>query len=301
MKRDKQKIIVRVDGGICAQVAFVSMGLYLQEKFAGQAVVKYDLSWYREYGKDLTGKFPRNWDAPKAFPGLELPEATEDECNYFSRHYNKCDSEIEGFGYPLYIGGYPNRYPTMCRMAPKLIERFHPNLNESTKRHLEFIAAGLTCAIHVRRGDLAVYNPAYGQPATIDYFTKAVKIIRGLEPNVRFLLFSDEPDWVRNELVPALPKGSEYVVAEGNGSDGGYLDLFLISKCDYIISSSGSLGVFGAVLSQKCRMLVMNRNRTFAFKHLKNVLYLNDSYTEEPKPPSKSGGFLSRLCAKLGA
>lgn len=73
MKRDKQKIIVRVDGGICAQVAFVSMGLYLQEKFAGQAVVKYDLSWYREYGKDLTGKFSATGMRQRRSPAWNYP------------------------------------------------------------------------------------------------------------------------------------------------------------------------------------------------------------------------------------
>ena len=33
-------------------------------------------------------------------------------------------------------------------------------------------------AVHVRRGDLAEYNIAYGYPVTINYFVEAIKYIK---------------------------------------------------------------------------------------------------------------------------
>ena len=286
---DRKKIIIRVDGGICSQIAFVFAGLYLADKFRNEAVVKFDLSWFRDCGKDMYGKFVRNWDFPKAFPNVACEEATEDEIRRLSR-YALRSSDIETCRAPLYVGGYPDVYPAMCKMAQSLKSEFTPEMDEVTRRFMAYVAEGPTCAVHVRRGDLSTYSPAYGQPATVDYFKKAVTLIRGLEPATRFLFFSDELDWVEKELLSVLPEGGSYMLAEGHGSDSGYLDLYLISHCDYIISSSGSLGVFGAMLSNTCKALVMNRNRTYAFKYLKNVIYLNDSYFEVGPPPERPHG-----------
>lgn len=290
-----KSIVIRVDGGICSQIATVSMGLRLEEKFAGQADVKYDLSWYRDCGTDMNGRFVRNWDFPKAFPGIVCREATPEEAERESRRHPSQGLDIEAFRPPVYVRGYPDRYPNLCAQAARLKKAFAPKTDAATDRWLDVIARGRTCAVHVRRGDLAAFSPAYGNPASVEYFQKAVAIVRGLDPDVRFLFFSDELDWVRDVLLPSLPSGIDATLVEGHGSENGYLDLYLISKCDYIISSAGSFGVFGAVLSDSCKALVMNRNRTYAFRFLKNVIYINDSYREEGLPPTPRRGFLRRL------
>lgn len=47
-------IIIRSDGGICSQIAFCSLGYYLEQK---GYKVKYDLNWFKQYGKDMNGIF----------------------------------------------------------------------------------------------------------------------------------------------------------------------------------------------------------------------------------------------------
>ena len=65
----KKMIIVRVDGGICSQMHFFLIGQQLKEN---GFLVKYDLDWFKNNGKDLTGKFARNFDLLKAFPDLDV-------------------------------------------------------------------------------------------------------------------------------------------------------------------------------------------------------------------------------------
>ena len=44
-----------------------------------KARIKFDISWFKEDGKDCNGRFARNWDFPKAFPELPIEVATDAE------------------------------------------------------------------------------------------------------------------------------------------------------------------------------------------------------------------------------
>ncbi|MBR1907379.1 hypothetical protein IJ818_00390 [bacterium] len=59
----------------------------------------------------------------------------------------------------------------------------------------------------------------------------------------------DEIDWIEKEIVPNL-SDVNYELVNCNGSDKGYLDLYLISKCSSFITSLGSLAKTGAMLSE---------------------------------------------------
>ena len=54
---------------------------------------------------------------------------------------------------------------------------------------------------------------------------------------------------MRNELIPQLYlTESNCKVVDINGSDKGYMDLFLIARCRHQITSKGTLGKYGALL-----------------------------------------------------
>ena len=95
MKRPpKDLIVVHIDGGICSQINFISYGLALSHMRGDKVKVKYDTSWFREDGKDCNGRFVRNWDFPKAFPGLPIEEATDAEIASVKKHHFVDLSEI---------------------------------------------------------------------------------------------------------------------------------------------------------------------------------------------------------------
>ena len=273
----KNLVIVRIDGGICSQINFIAHGLALAEMLKGRAKVKYDITWFKEDGKDVNGHFVRNWDFAKAFPDLPIEEASDAEIAAAKRK-NVIDlSEVPSLGEisaPAYLGGYPKGCFSLPGMKELLRENFRPVLDEASAAVAREIDAGVSCAVHVRRGDLSVPSLAYGVPCTTGYFEKTMKIVRALEPNARFYFFSDEPDYVRSTLLPALPADVGSTIVDFNGSDKGYMDLALIAKCGYVIGSIGSLGVYGAFLGGGT--LITPRYSLECLKAMDNVIYLNE-------------------------
>ena len=85
-----KNVIIRVDGGICSQIAFVSLGLWLSKNFG--VVVQYDLSWFSEYGKDMNGVFVRNWDMEDAFPELNIDIASREEVRCARKYGVSCNT-----------------------------------------------------------------------------------------------------------------------------------------------------------------------------------------------------------------
>jgi len=287
-KAGSDLIIVRVDGGICSQIAFCSLGMSLRRR--GYRV-KYDLTFFRDNGKDSEGRFVRNWDMPKAFPALAFEEATDEEIAALKASVRRRSEVVESWRPPLYVGGYPDCSRAVLEALPSLREQFRPELPEGVRKRLDAILASRTCAVHVRRGDLAHGNPAYGEPTSVAYYERAMKVVAGICADVTFCFFSDEPAWTRERLLPLVPSGSEGIVVEENGSDRGYLDLYLISRCAYVIASIGSLGIYGAMLSPQAPTLVLSRFSVLAMRGAANAVYLVEKGAE---PSTFRADFLSR-------
>ena len=274
---EKNLIVVRIDGGICSQINFVALGLAVGNALGGKAKVKYDLSWFRDDGMDCNGRFVRNWDFPKAFPGLPIEEASNDEIAAVKKRRIVDLSEVTSLAdlsAPAYLGGYPKGCFNLPGCRERLSEGFRPTLDAASAVVADEISKGPSCAVHVRRGDLSVASVAYGVPCSPSYFSKTIRMVRALEPKVKFYFFSDEPDYVRNELLPALPTDPTYRIVDCNGNDKGYQDLALIAKCGYVIASIGSLGVYGAFLGGGT--LVMPKYSLECLQAMDNVIYLNE-------------------------
>lgn len=266
--------VLRVDGGICSQIAFVALGEQLREQGLD---VKYDLSFYRDRGRDDNGRFARNWEFPSAFPGIPTPEASDAEVR-LARGSRTWSGGVHIPRPPFLYDGYQGRQEAFYANVARFANAFRPDLSKADAVLRDAIAAEAeACAVHVRRGDLSVANAAYGRPASILYFVRAMAIVRALAPDAKFFIFSDEPDWVRAHLLREVPADLRCTVCEANGSDRGHADLWLISRCPHVIASQGSLGLFGALLSGGAnRTLVLRRHDPYVAKMLPHVMYIND-------------------------
>lgn len=243
----KKMIIVRVDGGICSQMHFFLIGQQLREK---GFLVKYDLEWFKQNGKDLTGKFERNFDLLKAFSYLDICVAKKHEIFFYSR-LAFSSSMYQMAKAPIYLGGYYANDPKMYRTDFQRFFRFEESVldSENSKIYNEIKSKENTVAIHVRRGDLAVVNGAYGSPVDTHYFIKVIRLIQERYGLLNCYIFSDELEWVKNNMIQELPSENSYYLVDINGSDRGYMDMFLISACKFQITSKGSLGKFGGFLN----------------------------------------------------
>jgi len=254
------RIIIRMDGGICSQMHFYLVGSMLERR--GKKVW-YDLRWYKTDGKDLDGKFCRNFDLLKLFPNLNFHDTRSVVLRqiYISSFYRRNDyfdndSNKTAWlecGTPTYLDGYfhdtEEMYGQTFRKLFEADTSVLPETNISLKnRIIETSRTGDTCAVHIRRGDLARYNRAYGDPVGVDYITKSfAKVSEHACGKVSFFLFSDEPEWFRTTILPQLNK-YEITICDINGSDRGWCDLLLMSLCHHQITSHGSMGKFAALM-----------------------------------------------------
>lgn len=260
-----EEIIIKMDGGICSQMHFYLIGVILAEKGNN---VSFDLKWFDTEGKDLDGKFCRNFDLRKIFPALNFRK-TENNLirriyiSAFYRHndYFGADDNMlawTGLKAPAYLDGYfkdpEEMYSSLFRKVFHIDTDVLDSKSHETLRIIENSKKPgyETCAVHVRRGDLARYNRAYGDPASIRYFSDSFdKVSSTVNPgNVRFFIFSDEPEWCRKELIPIL-EGHDIHICDANGSDKGYCDLILMSRCRHLITSQGSMGKYAALLREE--------------------------------------------------
>lgn len=61
-----------------------------------------------------------------------------------------------------------------------------------------------------------------------------------------------------NKKIPWLPKQTKYKICDQNGSEKGYLDLYLISNAKSIIASQGSFGNMGKELNTNSDLLFVS-------------------------------------------
>jgi hypothetical protein len=275
-KIDKNLLILRSDGGISSQIAFWALGIFYENQ---GYKLKYDLSWFEEHGKDMDGVFDRNFDLLRAFPSIKIETANEKEIFHYKRHFRSRDKEIKTKTPPVYLGEYYDRWPLVIKYREHIKKHFKPDsLNFDDYNQALLNKIGLhehACAIHVRRGDLGVYNEIYGEPLGPKYFLEAISHTLDKFPNTFFYFFSDESNWITSNITPKLNDNINYEIVTGNGSDKGYLDLYLMSKCNSFIASHGSLAKYARVLSSDNAFIIEPRSKsTFNDQLLDNVMII---------------------------
>lgn len=253
-------IIVKMDGGICSQINFYLTGKYLGE--ATGSKVYYDLNWYDECGMDLNGVFCRNFDLLKAFPKLDFKPIKKSFLRQMllSFRYKTSNAEriytekelIEYFEPPVFIDGYIGISPEITKKYFRRWFVADPNLlpadNAGIKSEIENAKkSGEVCAVHVRRGDLSENHAYYGDVPTLDYFKESMRLMASKAEKMKFFLFSDEPEWIVENLTPEL-KEFDIRVSNVNDSAQGWCDLILMSMCRNQICSQGSMGKFASML-----------------------------------------------------
>lgn len=280
------KVILLLDGGICSQMHQYLLGqLYQQRGYK----VAYDLSFYDEWGLDKDNKFVRNFDLLKAFPYLKMNVASSTEINLYKQKYynvgNNTTTRIADYSFldkipPIYLGGYyllPAKvylpaFRSLFKMTSGVLD------DENMQVYREIDSKPCSVAVHVRRGDLKVEQYDYGTPPSMDYFKNAVGYFKGKFQAPYFYFFSDEPDWVAEELIPYLQISTrECRVVDINGSDRGYMDLYLIAHCKHQIASKGTLGKYGALLGDNPEKYVVLCNDKLEYRWkelLQNTVYL---------------------------
>ena len=110
------------------------------------------------------------------------------------------------------------------------------------------MASVASVCVHVRRGDYATdpHTSAFHGLAPLDYYREAAARISATVRDPHFFVFSDDPDWVEQNL--RFEHEMTYVTH--NGADRDYEDLRLMALCRHHIIANSSFSWWGAWLGQ---------------------------------------------------
>jgi hypothetical protein len=130
-------------------------------------------------------------------------------------------------------------------------ELFQPSeeIKASTLKY-DDLFKGMTCSIHVRRGDYVRQqdlHPVQG----MDYYNRAMETMNPFHIE-RYLVFSDDIPWCRENF-----KGDQYVFIE----DIDYVELFLMGRANHFIVGNSSFSWWGAWLGEKQDSVVVAPQR----------------------------------------
>lgn len=122
-------------------------------------------------------------------------------------------------------------------------------LSEQNKQALSIIRNDNVCFIHIRRGDYLspTYKDLFDGCCSIEYYKAAIQRMKDLVPSVKFMCFSDDIEWVKQNLE----LGNDAVFVDWNKGTDSPLDMYLMSQCRYGIIANSTFSYWGARLGIK--------------------------------------------------
>ena len=253
----KPKLIVLMDGGICSQINQFAIGEYYKDK---GYTVEYDLDFFEKNGKDLNGVFDRNYQLDKL---IDLKENQLIKASYYTlKTYKKyffnalntksdhiLDEVSDDYYPPMYLNNY---YCFPSEIFSNIINKYvHLKditkvLDEENQKIAQRIINSDSVGIHVRLGDLAKPVGSY-IPVSLYYYLRAINLPE--LKNKELFFFSEEPNWIEENILPKLDKTIKTNIIK-NPSNVGYKDLLLLSLCKHQICSQGSFGPYSYLFNK---------------------------------------------------
>lgn len=135
------------------------------------------------------------------------------------------------------------------------------------------IGESLAISLHVRRGDYLTLG-AHVLCDQAYYDAALARVLDGLSGEPTVFVFSDDPDWARDNLPLPCPR----VVVDFNGPDTDFEDMRLMSLCDHNIIGNSSFSWWAAWLNANPSKRVTGPGRWFGNPKLSNPDILPDGW-----------------------
>lgn len=176
--------------------------------------------------------------------------------------YNKC----------IFAGFYQNPY-FVEEIESFLRARYkkEQNLGLKNENLLANIKNRTSVCLHIRRGDyvnISKYDVFNG----LLYYDNAIKYFNELNSNIIFVVFSNDIDWVKNNLII----NNDVIYVDWNNHEDSYKDMILMSKCTHNIIANSSFSWWGAWLNENIDKIVIAPR--FWFKGVKSTNIVPSSW-----------------------
>lgn len=108
-----------------------------------------------------------------------------------------------------------------------------------------------TVSLHIRRGDYL--SAGFIEPVSERYIYQAIELIKSKLGNPFFYLFTDDPAWVKANIIIDAP----YKIVEGNEQTNSHIDIILMSLCRHNIIANSSFSWWGGWLNRNDDKIVI--------------------------------------------
>mgnify|MGYP004451416805 CR=1 FL=1 len=150
----------------------------------------------------------------------------------------------------VYLSGYWQSEKYFIKIANQIRKDFAFPVLPNSSMHEEVMKSN-TVSIHIRRGDY-VNNSLHGDVCDLSYYYRAINYIRDHVSAPKFIIFSDDILWCRDNL-----KLNEAVFVTGNYGKKSYVDMQLMSMCKHNIIANSSFSWWGAWLNSNPNKMVV--------------------------------------------
>lgn len=271
-------VITRLIGGLGNQMFQYALGRYLALKnntelkldmsdFETYKLHKYSLDAFNiqknvasknEIGrlKKFKRKLGRRWFLHNAFFTKNLKYFEEKQFNF--------DPDIMKLSGDVYLDGYWQTEKYFKDIEPIIRNDFSFTLpqGEKDKEISKLISGCAAISIHIRRADYvadATANKAHGT-CPIEYYAKAVELLKEKVDNPHFFVFSDDHEWVKENIKINYPT----VYVDHNNAETNYQDLRLMASCKHNIIANSSFSWWGAWLNANPNKIIIAPKKWFA-------------------------------------
>ncbi|SNX52916.1 alpha-1,2-fucosyltransferase [Thermoanaerobacterium sp. RBIITD] len=275
-------VIVKILGGLGNQMFQYAFYESLKSK---NKHVKLDINDFKNYNLHNGYELDKIFDVDKNYCTAAEAEKLKDcSSNIISRIRRKIIGKkktyyIEKVGYydpdvfkkdNIYFDGYwqSERYFIDIKEIIRSKFQFKKNLDGKNIKILQKIISSDSVSIHIRRGDY-VSNPEaakkHGNICNIKYYEHAFEIIYSNISKPSFFVFSDDINWVKENL-----RIDNAFYIDWNKRKESYKDMYLMSRCKHNIIANSTFSWWGAWLNKNKNKIVIAPNRWFSKKDLNN-------------------------------
>lgn len=153
---------------------------------------------------------------------------------------------------PQYFEGYEN--DIRCSF------QFKGGLTQADNEVFQMMRQGPSVAIHIRRGDYtnSKNSQIYVQLGR-EYYQAAIRLMREKISDPRFYVFSDDPGWVRENILD----DDSMLLVDHNTGINSFNDMRLMSLADHNIIANSTFSWWGAWLNQNPNKIVVSPRNWF--------------------------------------
>ena len=178
----------------------------------------------------------------------------------------------------LYISGYWQSEKYFLSIAPIIREHFSfaTQMSENNQRIASEIRRQNSVSLHVRRGDYVSNetNLDTHGACSLEYYDDAIKYISTRNTQLEFYIFSDDIQWVKENLN--IDRPHQYI--NHNQGMESYNDMRLMSLCKHHIIANSSFSWWAAWLCSNASKTVVAPKRWFVKQNIDTKDITPDSW-----------------------